>query len=66
MYILVMLWDDFNNDIFVDLSWFNTLSDAVAEGKRRCIEEGDHFQIWKQTAGQSEMDVISEEEYNND
>lgn len=66
MYILVMLWDDLNADVFMGMEWFNTLKDAVDAGRNSCKEIGDHFQIWKQTAGRSEMDIIPEEEYNND
>lgn len=67
MYILVMLYDSLDSDdIFIDMEWFNTLKDAVNEGRRRCVEEGDHFQIRRQTAGKHEMDIIPEEEYNND
>jgi hypothetical protein len=58
-----MLWDHFNNDIFIDVSCFDTLSEAVAEGRRRCVDEDDNFQIWKRTAGQSKMDIVLEEEY---
>lgn len=66
MYILVMLWDDLNTDVFMGMEWFNTLKDAVDAGRNSCKEIGEHFQIWRQIPGQHEMDIISEEEYDND
>ena len=63
MYILVMLWDDMNLDVFIGLEWFNTLKDAVDEGRRRSVEAGDHFQIRRLTTGKHEMDIILEGEY---
>ena len=64
MYILVMLYDSLDSDdIFVDSAWFNTLKDAVDEGRRRCVEDGDHFQILKPIPCSTEMDIIPEEKY---
>ena len=61
MYVLALLWDDFNSDVLMDLQCHSTMERAIAEG-RKWVEEcsGNHYQIYQHVSNSSKMELIIE------